>query len=240
VAFLAVRVNELRPTGESTRITYGIQNLCHRDSDAEPTALVPGQRYRVTVALDHIAHVFQAGSRLRVAISTTYWPLILPAPEPVQLTLFTGKSSLSLPVRPRRPQDASLRPFGPPYVPPVPLQDVSSTRGSHVTQWDAIHKRQTIRQAIGNSVTLLTPIDTRLIWEAGAVSEIGEMTVDGSIATRYVVGWERAELRPRVEATSRIDMSRGEFILQGQLTAFDGDETVFTKSWSRKIPRRLV
>jgi hypothetical protein len=240
VAFLAVRVNEVRPAGESTRITYGVLNLCHRDSDTDPTALVPGQRYRVKIALDHIAHRFQAGNRLRVAISTTYWPLILPAPEPVRLTMFTGSSSLRLPVRPRRSQDAGLRPFGPPYVPPIPLQEVSSTRGSHVTEWNAIAKRQTIKQAVGDSVTLLTPINSRLVWKASAVSEIGEMTVDGSIATRYVVGWEREELRPRVEAASRIDMTREELIIQGELTAFDGEEKVFARSWNRRIPRQLV
>ncbi|HEX4151751.1 MAG TPA: CocE/NonD family hydrolase, partial [Steroidobacteraceae bacterium] len=39
VAFLAVRLNEVAPGGESRRVTYGILNLCHRDSDAEPTPL---------------------------------------------------------------------------------------------------------------------------------------------------------------------------------------------------------
>jgi hypothetical protein len=154
--------------------------------------------------------------------------------------MFTGASSLTLPVRPHRAQDVGLRPFGPPYVPPVPLQEVSSTRGSHVTEWNAINRRQTIKQAIGDSVTLLTPINSRLVWAASAVSEIGELTVDGSISTRYVVGWERDQLRPRVQATSRIETTRDELIIQGELTAFDGQEKVFTRSWNRRIPRQLV
>ncbi|HVW68126.1 MAG TPA: CocE/NonD family hydrolase [Steroidobacteraceae bacterium] len=240
VAFVAVRLNEVKPTGESTRVTYGVLNLCHRDSDSEPTALVPGQRYRVKLALDYIAHQFQPGNRLRVSISSTYWPLILPAPEPVRMTLYTGASSLSLPIRPTRPQDAELHPFGPPYVPQVPVQEVSSGRGIHVTEWDAIKKRQTIRQAVGDSVTLVTPINTRLLWKADVTSEIGELDVDGSIATRYVIGWERDRMRPRVEATSRISMTPGDLVVEGELTAFDGEEKVFAKKWQRRIPRKLV
>jgi hypothetical protein len=202
--------------------------------------LVPGQRYKVKVALDYAAHRFQAGNRLRVALSTTYWPLILPAPEPVQLTVFTGVSALSVPVRPPRAKDAQLRPFGPAYVPPVPVETVSSSRGSHVTEWDTVRRRQTIRQVIGDSVTLLTPINTRLVWQAGATSEIGDSQVDGSIATRYVVGWEREGMRPRVEATSRISLTRGEFVIEGELKAFDGEERVFSNRWERRIARRWV
>jgi uncharacterized protein len=240
VAFVAVRLNEVLPTGESTRITYGILNLCHRESDADPSALVPGQRYTVKISLDSAAHRFHAGNRLRIAISTTYWPLILPAPEPVRLTLFTGSSRLTLPVRPERPADRRLRPFGPPQVPVVAVQPVSSNPGSHVIEWDAVNKRQVIKQDIGDSVVLLTPIQTRLVWKASSRSEIGETDAAGSIATRYVIGWERDRMRPRVEARSTITTTAAEFLIRGELNAFDGDEKVFTKVWDRRIPRQLV
>jgi putative CocE/NonD family hydrolase len=240
VAFVAVRLNEVRPTGESTRITYGVLNLCHRESDANPSALVPGQRYTAKISLDNAAHRFHAGNRLRIAISTTYWPLILPAPEPVRLTLFTGASRLTLPVRPGRAADGQLRPFGPPQVPVVAVQPVSANPGTHVIEWDAVKKRQVIKQDIGDSVVLLPPIQTRLVWKSSSRSEIGETEAAGSIATRYVVGWERDQLRPRVEATSTITTTRAEFLIKGELNAFDGKEKVFTKVWDRRIPRELV
>src|SRR5262249_20652709 len=91
-AFLAVRLNEVAPDGASTRISFGLLNLTHRESHETPEALQPGERYRVAVQLNDIAHAFAAGNRIRVAISTTYWPLIWPSPEPVTLNVFTGAS----------------------------------------------------------------------------------------------------------------------------------------------------
>ena len=72
-----------------------------------------GKRVTVRVPLNDIAYSFKAGHRVRVAISTTYWPMVWPAPEPVTLRLTTGASVLELPVRARRPIDAKVR-FGPP------------------------------------------------------------------------------------------------------------------------------
>jgi uncharacterized protein len=204
VAFLAVRLNEVRQTGESTRVTYGILNLCHRDSDETPTELVPGRRYHVNVTMDHIAHRFAAGNRIRVSISTTYWPMILPAPEPVALTLFTAASSLTLPVRPVRPQDGELQSFGPAVVPTVAARLIDFKPAQHVIEWDAIREKQTIRHDVGNGRVLLTQINTQLLGENSMRSEIGEGDSAASIEYRYVMGWERAPWHPRVEASSKV------------------------------------
>jgi uncharacterized protein len=240
VAFLAVRLNEVSAGGESRRVTYGILNLCHRDSDAEPAPLVPGQRYTVRVPLDNAAHRFHAGNRLRVSISTTYWPLILPAPEPVRLTVFTGSSRLTLPVRPARTADATLHPFGPPVVPTVPLSPVSSNPGLHRVEWDAVAKRQVIRHEVGDGTDLLTAVNTQLIGKATVRSEIGEDDTTGSIATQYLIGWQRDRWKPRVTGSSKITTTKADFVLWGEIVAYDGEEKIFSRTWERNIPRRLV
>ncbi|GIS88012.1 MAG: hypothetical protein CM1200mP18_07220 [Gammaproteobacteria bacterium] len=51
--------------------------------------------------LSDAAYSFIRGHRLRIAISTTYWPMIGPfPPEPVELTLHTHNSSMSCPLDP--------------------------------------------------------------------------------------------------------------------------------------------
>jgi uncharacterized protein len=240
VAFLAVRLNDVSVGGESSRVTYGILNLCHRDSDAEPTPLVPGQRYTVRVPLDHAARRFHAGNRLRVSISTTYWPLILPAPEPVRLTLFAGSSRLTLPARPPRAADSALKPFGPPFVPPVALKPVTSNPGLHRVEWDAGARRQTIRHEVGDATVLLTAVNTELIGKTTVRSEIGDYDPTGTISTQYLIGWQRDRWKPRVTGSSKITTLKSDFVLWGELVAYDGDEKIFTRTWERKIPRRFV
>jgi uncharacterized protein len=240
VAFLAVRLNEVRPTGESTRVTYGVLNLCHRDSDGAPSELIPGRRYRVHVTLDNCAHRFAASTRLRISISTAYWPMILPAPEPAALTLFTARSSLSLPVRPERAEDERLRAFGPPVVPEINVRLLDSQPARHVVVWDAARQRQIIHHDVGNGRVHLTDINATLVGENSMRSEIGEYDTDASIEYRYVMGWERGPWLPRVEAYSKVTTTRLGFLLQGTLTAFDGEERVFCRSWEKTILRRLV
>ena len=99
VAHIAVRLNDVWPTGEVSRITYQLQNLCMRDSRETPTALVPGKRYRMKIKMDDIAWRVPKGHKLRVAISTSYFPMMWPAPEPVTLTVYAGASEISVPVR---------------------------------------------------------------------------------------------------------------------------------------------
>ena len=240
VAFLAVRLNEVRPTGESTRVTYGIFNLCHRDSDASPSALAPGRRYKVQVRLDNTAHRFQPGNLIRVAISTAYWPLIVPSPQGVTVALFSGSSELILPVRPPRAADAQLHPFGPAFVPPVEAHTVNSQPGSRIVETDTGSQRQLIRYEVGNGTVVLETLQTRLIGDIKMRYEIHDDDPAAVIESRITTGWERDHWRPQLHATSTFTTTKEEFVIVGELTAFDGDEQVFTRTWRQRIPRRLV
>ena len=123
LANLAVRLCDVHPDGASLRVSYGILNLAHRDGDETPAPLVPGHRYRVRIQLNDAGAVFPAGHRIRVALSTTYWPMIWPAPENATVTVFGG--SLELPVRAPAAADALLPPLpGPETAPPEPTTDV--------------------------------------------------------------------------------------------------------------------
>ena len=47
-----------------------------------------------------MAQAIPPGHRLRLALSTSYWPLAWPPPQPVQLTVYPAGSALVLPLRP--------------------------------------------------------------------------------------------------------------------------------------------
>ena len=105
-ANLVVRLCDVHPSGESLRVSFGVLNLTHRDSHATPSPLVPGERYRVRLQLNDCGATFPAGHRIRLALSTTYWPMIWPAPHDAAVTILAG--TLDLPSRPSRPEDAAL------------------------------------------------------------------------------------------------------------------------------------
>ncbi len=119
VAHVIARLCDVHPDGASTRVIFGSLNLCHRDGHEKPTALKPGKRYRIEIRMPTVAYAFPAGHRIRLALSTAYWPILWPSPEPVMLTVFTAKSTIALPVRKPDPKDAALPAFGKPENAPV-------------------------------------------------------------------------------------------------------------------------
>lgn len=120
-AKLAARLCEVAPDGSSWLITYGLLDLAFRGGmTATPAALRPGKVEAVELPLNVIAHRFKPGSRIRLAISESLWPLVWPSPQIVTLDLHLGEASLTLPVR---PLPAGEAPF------PIPITHDGFSRG---------------------------------------------------------------------------------------------------------------
>ena len=98
-AQIAVRINEVTPTGASWNVSYGILNLTHRDGHENPTLLKPGTEYEIGVSCFFATHRFKKGNRIRVAVSESLWPMVWPSPYPVTLNIVAGESRVLLPVR---------------------------------------------------------------------------------------------------------------------------------------------
>src|SRR5207253_6992536 len=124
VALVCVRLCDVAPDGVSALVSRGLLNLTHRDGQAEPRPLEPGRRYAVVVRLDAAGYSFPARHRLRLAISSAYWPWAWPSPDPVELTVHGA--ALSLPVRPARAEDERLAAFGEPeQTPPLEVEQLA-------------------------------------------------------------------------------------------------------------------
>ncbi len=237
----SARLNEVQLNGASGRVSYGMLNLCHRNSSESPEALEPGRRYRVRLRLDDAAHRFSAGNRIRLALSTTYWPLIFPSPEPVTLSVFNGTSEMRLPVRTTSPEDGHLRPFGPAFVPAVAVDTVWSEPGRRIVEWNVAEKKQVIHHIVGEGVWLLKAIDTRISGVAKMQYEIQDDDPTSMIARyEYVNGIERGDWKPRVVGTAKITTTRTHYNVSGEINAFLGDDKIFARVWDLEIERDLV
>ncbi len=100
IAFVA-RLCDVAPDGSSALVTKGILNATHRDSDSDPSPLMPGQEYELTIALDATSWLFEPGHRLRLSISNADFPNAWPTPTLAASRLHLGgdqPSRLILPV----------------------------------------------------------------------------------------------------------------------------------------------
>ncbi|HTW29525.1 MAG TPA: CocE/NonD family hydrolase, partial [Acetobacteraceae bacterium] len=164
VAQLCARLSDVAPDGRATRVSYGVLNLTHRDGHAAPAPLEPGVPVTVRLPLNDCGHRFAAGHRIRLAVATSYWPLVWPAPTPVTLTVRLEHCQLDLPQRPADPGDAALG-----FPPPVraPSAPTAVLNPGHV-------RRQSTQDHVTGEVTYVTEAEGGLFGEgAHRFEEIG-------------------------------------------------------------------
>ena len=242
VAMVAARLSDVAPDGAATRVTYGLLNLTHRESNAEPEPLEPGRRYRVRVPLNGVAQHFPAGHRIRVSLSTSYWPLAWPPPEPVQLTVVAGESEVVLPVRDAdAPDGAEMDPFG-------PAEGVTPLTAVQVRPGD---QRWEVRRDLVEYVSELL-----VVKDLGCVRYPDGLEVDQRVEERYSArGDDISSVRGEVRAT--VTFRRGQheasavtrtvqtsdtedFHLRATLDAYRGETRIASIDHNTSVPRDLV
>jgi len=234
-AQIAVRVNHVHPDGASTRITYGVLNLSHRDSHAKPAPLIPGQSFDITLDLDHIAYRVPKGHRLRVAISSAYWPMIWPSPETAELTLHSGH--LDLPVRPTATKAEHV--FEPPTA-AAPWQPEELRKGQNRREVTRDLALGTVELRIEDDFGKVRDTDHGLIAGSRAL-EIWQLKPDDPTSARGVISWteemERDDIRLRTETSCEMWSDQTTFYLSARLEAYENDTLIYERDVSDAIPR---
>ncbi|CAM4792308.1 unnamed protein product [Rotaria magnacalcarata] len=80
-------------SSSSILISRGILELTHYKSHEHPQLLNIDEIFNVEIILSGICVCIPAGSRLRLALSTSYWPIVWPAPQLSTLTIYFNELS---------------------------------------------------------------------------------------------------------------------------------------------------
>jgi hypothetical protein len=239
MAMVAVRLSDVAPDGRATRVTYGLQNLTHRHSHAQPKPLEPGKRYHIQVKLNEIAQVFPAGNRLRVSISTSYWPIAWPPPEPTLLTVFTQASRLILPVRPANSDDAHLHEFAPPEGAPLSAKTIMQPRHYEwLVKRDLVRDVSTLEVVKDEGTVRFDDIDlelTRSTTEWYTYQNDDFSSVRGE--TLCVRGFRRGDWNVETVTRTILSSDATTFMVHADLDAFEDGQRIYTRSWSHEVPR---
>jgi hypothetical protein len=245
VAQLCARLCDVAPNGASRRVSYRVLNLTHRESHAEPSALSPGTVYGVRLKLNDCGHAFAPGHRLRLALSSAYWPLIWPAPEAATLMLrLPGK--LILPARPADASEAQLR-FEPPLsAKPAPTSKIKEGRFTRTSSLDLMTRISTYVThgeggLFGEGVLRFDEIGTTVNHGLRRELTIG---ADDPLSARYMIkqeyelGREGWQIRIEVEAAMRSTATQ--FILDGHVRTFENGELSRSRDFAETIARDLL
>ena len=234
-AQIAVRLNHIHADGAATRITYGVMNLTHLAGHDQVRELEPGKTYQVDVALDHIAYRLPQGDRLRVSVSTSYWPLLWPMPHAATLTVTQG--TLHLPISQHGENAERVFP-DPDAAPAWQTQTLRPANNERRRETDL--KTGITRLEIIDDFGCVLDADHGLIIE-GVAREWWDIHPDDPLSARGKTHWTERRARgdwdTRTETYATMWADQTHFHISARLEAYENDRLIFEKDIADSVPR---
>ncbi|KAF9878774.1 hypothetical protein CkaCkLH20_03674 [Colletotrichum karsti] len=238
-AFVAAVVSEVLPDGSATRLSYGVLNLTHREGHVDLKPLEPGSFYDVTVQLNECGQRIGAGSVIRLALSTSYFPTVWPSPEAPTLTIDCASSQLKLPVRPETPSDNDLQPFEPAVNgPPLETKYLRPAKMNNSLVKDLATDRVTI--TFDSDEGLAEDLNNGWRW-GGTTTTICSVRPDDPLSARAEQNFRqefgRGELELAIDGWTSMTATEGEWCITTRMEAWENKGRVFEREHVYKIPR---
>lgn len=238
LAQLVARLCAVAPDGSVRRLSWGCLNLAHRDDPGAPARLQPGRPYDVTVRLNGMGDTVAAGERLRLVLSSSYWPLLWPSPEPVRLTVRLDRCRLALPTAPRGGTCDFEEPQGSPPLAVTALSAPVSTRAGE-TGVDGV-ERLTVRDDHGRMRMAALGLVRHTVSE-----EVWRLRPGDPASASYESTWRiamRWDAGPAVETVTRqtVTADAARFRVRSCLEAREHATPVASCDWEDEIDRDVV
>ena len=229
---VVVRVMDVAPDGSAIHITHGQVRMQYRDGPEEPNEVVPGQEYELDVPLKPKSHVFEAGHRVRVAISGSWLPRILPTRDQGTFTVRSTPDDPSVVVFPGVERettsfDDAIEMGSPDET--IPSESTFTSGGS--SSWEVSRERTTDAATLTTTEahTIDAPYATVDSETRTEVKALPKDPTSVAANTRSEVTMEYDTETVRIVATNHI--SRDTTQLTTEVTV-DG-QRVFEETWTR-------
>ncbi|WP_329039986.1 CocE/NonD family hydrolase [Streptomyces sp. NBC_00178] len=236
------RLCDVAPDGSSTLVTRGALNPATRHGSGRAEDWPVGGTEDVAFELGAIGYTFPPGHRIRIAVSSSYWPWIWPQAGSAGFTLDADGSLVELPVR-RHTEDPGIT-FGEPeqaeplgVVHPVTLDE---QRPERLVVRDVAKGEWRLEVDPCRGGTRVHPDGLEFTEDALETYTIRQ---DDPLSARTRSGRTIRLHRPemswdvRVETRSELSADADDFIASDEIVCRDGDEIVFHRTWEKRIPR---
>lgn len=244
VATCVVRLSEVDADGTSSLVATGVLNLTHRLSDTDPSPMPTRglATEEVRIPLRTTGYRFTPGRRIRLAVLTSYWPVLWPSPMTGELRVHHGPATPSRLVLPVLPASApTLEP--PAFRLDIPVLDEVGTDEEDAPEWrieeDVIRGTTAVTIFGGGASTQEDGSrlysSERLVLTASD-ADPAHARLDSDVVYRYTVDDSDVDIRARGEIAS----DEGAFHVRVALDVRLDGEPFFAREWRESIPRILV
>jgi uncharacterized protein len=243
---IVARLCDVAPDGSSTLVTRGALNLSARHGADHVVPWEPGATADLAFELSAIGHAFPPGHRIRLAVSSTYWPWVWPQPDSAAgFTLDPAGSSLELPVRARTldPESGAILFEEPEQVEPLGVHSpvtLDEPRPERLVVRDVAKGEWRLEVDPRHGGTRMYPDGLEITEEALETYTIQE---SDPLSARARSDWSIRLHRPElawdttVRTRSEISCDGQHFLTSDEVVCTEGGEVVFHRTWEKRIPR---
>ncbi len=232
---LVVRLNDLAPDGTSARVAFAVRNLGLEKDGSEVGPVVADKARRYEIRLPNTAYRFGPDHRLRLALSSSYWPMVWPGPAVAAITVHLDEARLSLPVRAKAGPEPEVSLAHPPLR---EQQRAGPTRlsrclkddtqlGRRITQW-----HQPLERSHFSELGLDLSLESRATQEIDLAEP---RSASASFEQRYML--ERDDWRVEIRSHAALTCTAITFRPTGFLEVREDGALIFFRRWSPVIPR---
>jgi putative CocE/NonD family hydrolase len=241
---VVARLCDMAPDGSSTLVTRGVLNLSARHGRDRAVPWTPGATEDVEFELNGIGHAFPPGHRIRLAVSSAYWPWIWPQPDSAAgFTVHPESSFLELPVRARALDEKAITFEEPEQSEPMGVNHpitLDEPRPERLVVRDVAKGEWRLEVDPRYGGTRVYPDGLEFTEDALETYTIKEAD---PLSARTRSDWFIRLHRPErawdatVRTRSEIGCSEKDFIASNEVICTEGDEVVFHRTWEKRIPR---
>ncbi|QGV79134.1 CocE/NonD family hydrolase [Streptomyces ficellus] len=244
------RLCDVAPDGSSTLVTRGALNLSARHGRDRAVDAEPGEPAECVFELNGIGHTFPPGHRVRLAVSSAYWPWIWPRPDAAGFTLEPDASTLLLPVRAARDDAARATDAAVAFEEPEQAEPLGVTVPATLGDDDLRPERLVVRDVATGEWRL--EVDPRhggtrvhpdgLECTEDAV-ETYTITEDDPLSARTrsdrTIRLHRPDLpwNVTVDTRSEIACDATHFVTAAEVICKEGSEVLFHRTWEKRVAR---
>ena len=234
---LIVRLCDVSPSGSSELVSIGVLNLTHRNGNKFPKLMPIGETQSLAIKLDNTGHRFLPGQKIRIALSTAYWPFVWPAVNNPTLTLTEKPACLSLPTLVNL-EEEDVQP-NPPVAPPMSaITQKRKPNSNRDVEYDFNENK--VKLKIKDDLGELLYHKHNLVTSA-IKHEYYEISNNAPLSSMAQISWSfeysRDNWMTRTVTETIMTSDEKYYYLKAKVRAYENEKNIFEKSFKHKIIR---
>ena len=238
-ATVVARLNDVHPDGSIARVCYAVRNLALDHNGDKTNNSECDSPISIELEFPNTAYQFAIGHQIRIAISSSYWPVIWPSPAPTRMGLCLEHAELQLPTRVPESTDAQIDFIAPVKPDGLPAHKVISAPAlERWTEYDqstgekSICWHQPYHRIYHKEITL------EFGFEMNARHHINVYDPNSASSRfQHELSFKRDGQHIKVNCSAELRSTKTEFLLYGVLAITENEKVIFHKEWQPVVTR---